>query len=284
MGGHPVRYSLLIGSLLFAVSCEGGNMSKDSGLAGAAAAVSEQELQKVARKKIFFGHQSVGYNLLDGVRDILREKPGAAISIVDTTDPAMFYKPLFAHSAVGMNTDPGSKLSDFTKILDSGIGGKAAVAFVKFCYVDVTAESDAEKLFRTYQDSMALLKKKYPRATFVHLTVPLTSDRTDLTTLLKNTVKKVIGRPVRSYRDNITRDRYNSLLRRAYAGKEPLFDLAAIESTFPNGERVVDQRNGTTVYSLAPVYTDDGGHLNRQGRRIAAAQLLRFLAELPDGN
>ena len=67
-------------------------------------------------------------------------------------------------------------------------------------------------------------------------------------------------------------------IRETFAGREPLFDLAAVESTRPDGSRVFFERAGTPVYYLAPEYTNDGGHLIGAGRRSAAEALLATLA------
>ncbi|MEF9476235.1 MAG: hypothetical protein L0958_06070, partial [Candidatus Mariimomonas ferrooxydans] len=61
-----------------------------------------------------------------------------------------------------------------------------------------------------------------------------------------------------------------------------LFDLALIESTDSEGGMATFKKCGKSFYSLVPSYTNDGGHLNEDGRRIVAEQLLIFLANLPD--
>ena len=74
--------------------------------------------QKLAQKKIFFGHMSVGYNILDGVRDIMKENPQVKLNIVETTDKADFKIAIFAHSKVGKNYDPQSKIDAFKDVLE----------------------------------------------------------------------------------------------------------------------------------------------------------------------
>ena len=241
-------------------------------------------LEKLSKNKIYFGHQSVGFNIIDGVTDIINGTPDIKLNIVKTHDPEAFEKPVFAHSAVGQNMNPKSKIDDFTGFMDRGIGNKADFSFFKFCYVDFTEHTDVQKTFLEYKNAMAYLSEKYPETIFIHVTVPLTSNRADIKTIVKNVIKKIIGRPVRSYKDNVRRNQFNDLLRKEYEGREPLFDLAMIESTLPDGKKVINSENGITFYSLAPEYTDDGGHLNEKGRRIAARQLLLFLAGLPARN
>ena len=70
------------------------------------------------------------------------------------------------------------------------------------------------------------------------------------------------------------------MLLKKYEGKEPILDIAKIESTFPNGTRCSFTRDGKTYYSMVPEYTYDGGHLNELGRKKVAEQLLILLAQL----
>jgi lysophospholipase L1-like esterase len=70
------------------------------------------------------------------------------------------------------------------------------------------------------------------------------------------------------------------LLRKNYEGKEPVFDLARIESTRPDGTRETFTQDGKTYYALVPAYTKDGGHLNKLGRKKVAEQLLLLLVSL----
>jgi len=272
--------SLLIYILLM-YACEGGTMREETGSLKQSEDIQES-LRKVSQQRIYFGHQSVGYNILEGLRDIAKENPQSILNIVETNDPAILKEQrVFAHAAVGHNTDPASKLNDFSKFLEQGIGNKVDIAFLKFCYVDITEETDVRKLFNSYRETHAFLKRRHPSTTFVHFTVPLTSNQSDIKTMAKNVIKKILGRPVRSYKDNIRRNQFNDMLRKEYEGREPLFDVAMIESTLPDGKKVINSENGITFYSLAPEYTDDGGHLNKKGRRIVAQQLLHFLAGLP---
>ncbi|MEW6417366.1 MAG: hypothetical protein AB1480_04510 [Nitrospirota bacterium] len=234
----------------------------------------------LSEKRIFFGHQSVGFNIIDGLKDIMEENLLIKLNIVETTDPAMFKMPIFAHSRVGQNTDPVSKVDDFAKFMERGIGNNVFFAFLKFCYVDITADTDIQYVFTHYKNVLTNLKEKYPKTTFIHVTIPLTSKQSDFKTLVKNMVKRVIGRPVRSYKDNIKRNEFNEMLLKEYGGKEPVFDLAKIESTGPNGRRMSVIEDGKTFYTLLPDYTTDGGHLNEKGRKIVAQSLLVLLVHL----
>jgi lysophospholipase L1-like esterase len=89
-----------------------------------------------------------------------------------------------------------------------------------------------------------------------------------------------MGKPDNSYGDNNNRNKLNELIRKEYACKNHLFDLAALESTFIDGRRAVYQSEGQSFEMLVPKYTDDGGHLNEKGQRIIAEQFLIFLTSL----
>lgn len=263
---------------LFSFSCEDSNMHA----AKKAVRLSDDSLSRLSQETIYFGHQSVGYNILKGIRDILEEYPQRTLNIVETRKPATSKAPFFAHSTIGRNEQPISKLDDFSDILRQHGPAKVDVAFMKFCFVDFTDRTDVQDLFRRYNDTFMGLKDSFPGTTFVHVTVPLTGSPSGLKWVMRNAVKRLIGRTVRSYKDDRPINEFNNLIRNRYLGKEPVFDLAALESTHADGTRVMIQDAGLAVYSLAPEYTSDGGHLNETGRRIVALELLRFLGSLPE--
>jgi lysophospholipase L1-like esterase len=78
------------------------------------------------------------------------------------------------------------------------------------------------------------------------------------------------------------RQNYNTLLSDAYFKTEPVFDLALIESVSPEGFRCYASKGAQKVSLMAPEYTEDGGHLNSQGRKKVAEQLLILLAQIAD--
>src|SRR5579884_2378884 len=124
---------------------------------------------------------------------------------------------------------------------------------------------------------MASLKQKYPSLVFVHVTVPLYAD--EPAGSLQQRIRTFLRRLLR--RDpNIQRNEFNQLLIRTYGGKEPIFDLARVESTHADGSRCYYRRGTQKIYMLAPEFTTDGGHLNEMGRKAAAVQLLSVLANL----
>lgn len=227
------------------------------------------DLQAVAHVSVFFGHQSVGGNLLDGLKRLAAQE-GVELSVVEGTPGAAG----FAHGTIGQNGDPGGKIQAFTAAIDAG--KPTDVALMKLCYVDFHQGTDPAALFARYQASLAALRQRHPGTTFVHLTAPLTTIQGGW----KPLVKRLLGRET-SAPENARREAYNALVRAAYAGKEPLFDIARIESTRPDGSRAAVEWKGQQVPILAAEYTDDGGHLNAAGQERVAREFVAFLAALP---
>ena len=243
------------------------------------AAVPKGYWAKLAEKRIFFGHQSVGYNIMDGIKDVIGEHDYIKLNIVETHEPSAFNRPIFAHSRVGRNTDPTSKIEGFRNILDAGVGNKVDIAFLKFCYVDVMRDSDPQKIFNDYQKTIEELKARHPETRFLHVTVPICSAPKSTERILKESLKSLMGRPG-VLDDNLMRQRYNTLLRDAYSKTEPIFDLALVESVNQNGFRCYATKGTNTVFLMAPEYTEDGGHLNKLGRKRVAEQLLIVLGQI----
>jgi hypothetical protein len=96
--------------------------------------------------------------------------------------------------------------------------------------------------------------------------------------LLRRIVGGLRRRPNRAAHDNLARAEYNRLLMQTYAGNEPVFDLAGIESTNTSGRSLRYSLHGRDFRTLVPAYSSDGRHLSEIGRRTVASGLLGFLA------
>lgn len=234
------------------------------------------DLRTLAHRPVFFGHQSVGLNVIDGLRQ-LAAQDGIALRVAEVRPGAGVPPGTFAHGFLERNGAPRQKLQSFERAFDSGAAAGAEIALLKFCYVDFTVDTDAAALFREYQATIARLQGRHPGVVFVHVTVPLVA----LPGGLRSSLAGLLGRPSRQLRENARRDEYNALLRRAYDGKEPIFDLARVESLRPDGGAVVSRHDGREVPALFAGYTDDGGHLNAEGRLRAARELAAVLAAVP---
>jgi hypothetical protein len=229
------------------------------------------ELALLATKRIYFAHQSVGANILQGVAE-LAQGAGVPLRIAQARRATEVPARTFGHFFVPENGAPLEKLVNFEVALGASSG--IDIALIKFCYVDVDAGTDAAALFAHYQATVALMRAENPRTVFVHVTLPLTTVQTGPKAL----AKRLLGRAPYGTIENVRREQYNALLRRAYAGREPLFDLARLESHAPDGTVVNVSWDGSIAPAMASAYTDDGGHLNARGRDLAARELIRVLA------
>jgi hypothetical protein len=265
-------YSLLIITFFMIAACSGGGeMEKKKATYNSLKDIPDTAWETLSKKKIYFGHQSVGYNIIDGIKDLMKEYPKIKLNIVETNDPKDFNAGVLAHSRVGKNTDPASKTAEFSKFLEQGIGNQADAAALKFCYVDVTDKTDVQKVFDDYVKTTDALKAKYPDLKLIHFTVPLTAVKTSW----KTWIKKVMGKKdIWEYTGNVKKNQYNDLLIAKFKGKEPVVDIATVESTKPDGSRNTYEYEGKTYYSMVPEYSDDGGHLNEVGRKLVAAEFL----------
>lgn len=231
--------------------------------------MSEEPWEILGRLKVCLGHQSVGEQLVQALTSI----PECPVRVTATTDPEAFQRPVFAHFRVGHNGNPLSKVQEFARVMDEGVGNRVDIAFFKLCYVDITSHTDVEGLFRVYEQTMTTLTRAYPDATFLHVTVPLRRISGERFGWLR----KRTGWTSRERADQIQRHAYNQMLRAAYGETGRVFDLAAIESTLPDGTPSSVACRGEALPSLVPEYTDDGGHLSRQTAAFAAQRLLSCL-------
>lgn len=216
--------------------------------------------------RMLFGHQSVGANLLDG----LRELSGRGVAIPPLSDartgalPAN--GPFIAHFRVGRNGVPDSKIRDFSEMVGSDLARQVDVALFKFCYVDVRDEGSAVRLFDEYAKAMDRLQDAAPGIVIGHVTVPLRTAPSGT----KEVVRRLFGRGRHpEIARNAARHAFNTRLRERYGKAGTVFDLARIES----GPESPPPR-------LLPEYTSDGGHLNEPGRVAVASGFLKFFESL----
>ena len=148
--------------------------------------ITSSQLDNLQHKKIYFGHQSVGYNILDGINGVLRENNLNVLSIRESKDANDFGTATFLYSRIGINEKPLLKIDGFAQNIENGIGGNAAFAFFKLCFVDIDGTSDVGALFEQYRSMMASLRDRYPNKTFIHVTVPLVSNRIGAVSCGKN--------------------------------------------------------------------------------------------------
>ena len=242
------------------------------------AEISSAEWEALASRRIFFGHQSVVRDIMLGMERVLARNPQIPLVVVQSDDPSAVEGPAFVEARIGRNREPQTKTDAFLAALSGGFGAEqGAVAMYKFCYVDVNEATDPELLFTDYEKAVEHARSTYPGLTIVHFTLPLHAAPDGV----REKVMTRVSAKTQT-RLNVTRSRYNDMLRRRYAAADPIFDLARLESTRADGSLAYTQYRGEKVPMLAPEWTYDGGHLTDEAQDHIAERLLVFLARLDD--
>jgi lysophospholipase L1-like esterase len=229
------------------------------------------EMQRVAGLRVVFAHQSVGNNILDGVRTIA-ERENVALRI-DKARSDTSNAPGIVHFMVGENGKPESKIEDFRQTLGAKPFGNVDVALMKFCFVDFDVDTDPAKLASDYENLIDTLQREQPQTRFVAVTAPLET----LQTGIKAWLKRTFGREPGGYESNARRYAFNDALRKHYTPAQ-IFDLAHAESA-AGGTAHTYAINGVDAEALDPAFSADGAHLNPDGEVAVAAALIRALAD-----
>lgn len=228
-----------------------------------------ESVQVLSSTKIFFGHASVGYNIMGGVERICVAP--CSLNVLEIRDDRVPVESGFYHKLNGKNFDPKGKCDAFrTFLMEDNRGEKFDIAFFKFCFVDITRDTDIEDVMNYYVQTVDTLKTYFPDLTLVHVTVPLTVHAWGVKGWLKNLLAPDL--------DNVKRNQFNRLLITTYENHDPIFDLAKIESTTPDNKCSFFKYRGQIFYSLYRYYSNDGGHLNEHASELAAVALLQVLS------
>ncbi len=241
-------------------------------------ALSPEQIDALSGKTFYFAHQSVGYNIIDGVEKVLARMGLPGLFTVKELKPG---EPVpsagLLHSTIGSNGDPGSKMKEFQAFLENRLGdSRPDMAMLKFCYVDIGKETDVPALVDEYAGTMSRLQAEFPQTVFLYSTVPLRV----FDSSLKAKLKRLLGMEVWGDQANIKRNQYNRMIREKYSATGHLADVADWESRFPDGREYRVKVLGGEYAALIPAYTDDGKHLNAYGQEVVAGRLLAFLARL----
>lgn len=225
-----------------------------------------EELRAVAAKKVWFGHHSVGVDMLEGVQALARS---ADVQVAIGEGP------------VGENGKPLDKIADFEREAIEGAGKDADVVAMKLCYADFTPTTNVAQLVDAYAQSVQRIRAARPGVRVLHITAPLTTRQEDF----KSRVMRFLGRPVWGDEANLRRLEYAEALQARFPG-EPVLDLARVQSTRKDGGREMHLVSGNAVPGgrgrLVPMlwsgWSRDEGHLNDEGKRIAGRAFVGALA------
>lgn len=235
------------------------------------------DLLTVSRARVYFGHHSVGRNMLQGVQE-LADKAGVPVRIEEVAagGPVPEGPGLF-HGKVGENLDPDGKIADFARVLGAPGESRYDIATFKFCYVDLdegSKERSPDDLFERYANNMSAIETVHPGVKIMHSTMPLMAEPPGRKTRLK----RLLGMSISTDAANVDRNEFNRLARERYTGSG-LLDVARFEATRPDGSVAEFSADGREIEMLALEYTSDGGHLNELGRERVAAAFLHRIAE-----
>ncbi len=263
------QWWLALGITVMLLGCDEANQVKAA--KASMAQITPAEWQALSNRRVLFGHQSVGQNILEGIES-LAAHAGVKLPVTKLQEPGSANGGGIIHFFVGQNEDPASKLKDFAKTLEEDKTKAADIALVKFCYIDFKENSNAKALAEQYSSTLNRLSQQFPNTHFVAVTAPLTVVQTGP----KAWIKRLLGRTPSGLADNLRRREFNDLIRTHYGQSGRLFDLAKIESQ-DSGSYEYENR---PIEVLSPSFTYDDGHLNDQGKKVVATQLLKYLASL----
>lgn len=200
-------------------------------------------LDQVRRQKILFGHESVGFDVINGLDALSQAQPARYGLRIQHMIQAAWYQ---RNSGLGEfffnhNGNPQGKVDAFVAKMHDGCGNAVDIAMMKYCYADLIERTDPRAAFEAYRNAYERLAQEYPKVTFVYWTCPITipSRCTDRRTAI------------------------NRLIREHCRTQDlPLLDIADIECHTPDG-REITEAGGQKLYE--GYARDQGGHLNATG-------------------
>lgn len=223
-------------------------------------AVIPADALKAARAlHVVFGHQSVGFDVIRGLKLLSDAQPDRYALAIQPQIRAEW----FARNAglgeffLGKNGDPAGKIDAFAAAVRGGFGDRVDVAMMKLCYADMVERSDPKAVFERWKTTYEALAKDYPKVRFVWWTVPLTIPP----------------------RCSDQRTQTNDLIR-AYAKEKgaALLDVADIECHTPDGKACLHPDGAE---KLVEAYArDQGGHLNDDGAQRVGRGVWWMLARI----
>lgn len=236
-------------------------------------------LKQIDQTTIYFGHRSVGNNILGGINEWEKDA-GIQLNIVDSDEFSEVKSPAFVHFRIGENGDPIGKIDAFVSAIARISNDTFSLAFFKFCFADISDTTQINPLFNYFKEQMLYLKDNYPNIKIILVTAPYTSIQKGM----KAIIKRALLMPLGGQMENMRRSEFNDRMVNEMGNEFPIFDLARVESTLPKGEPNTYNFKGNTYPALADIYTHDQCHLNDYGSKIAAYNLIAFLSHEINNN
>src|SRR5690606_27425050 len=75
-----------------------------------------EKLERLSQHTYFFGHQSVGVNIVDGLAVVLKDNPSIKLHVTKSEDTSQLTPGTFMHSRIGKNREPATKISAFERL------------------------------------------------------------------------------------------------------------------------------------------------------------------------
>lgn len=195
-------------------------------------------LNKARKLNVFFGHQSVGWNILEGLESLASENNARyRVNIIENPPPGWFATNTgIGHADIGENGNPIFKIRDFnTKVSKHpGYGRNLNAALVKICFADINSQTNVKEIWNEYVSNMDNLKRRFPNLTLVWCTCPIVSNES-------NERREAFNKLVREYCQN---------------SHSMLYDIADIEAYTPASKVCV---MGSQKI-LCKTYSQDGEH------------------------
>ncbi len=242
----------------------------------------QPSLDAVRTKKLYFGHASIGSQIIEGLKNMSNNNsPKYGMSFYE--DPAVLNGPALVYPYIGPNGNPFDKIKRFddrmhqTDSNGNRWGDILDIAYFKFCYVDVRENADVDSTYNSYIREINSLKAEFPSCVFVYFTVPLDGRVVLESSRLGNRNRAMVNDKIRAY---------------VKANGGYLFDIADLEAHDENGVLQTFELDGQTYpkawfvednYENDGWMTSDGGeaaHLNDRGKEHLANAMWQLWANI----
>ena len=110
---------------------------------------------------MFFGHQSVGSNIVDALPEVFDTAGVEALEIVESRGPSGL-RPGAPPHVHRQNGDPLGKIAEFDRFIRGGVGDAVDVASSSCATSTSTRATTSGEVFEAYRDTMAALERDYP--------------------------------------------------------------------------------------------------------------------------